>query len=176
MHLEQLVLHIDIILKLIGLSIICAVTYNLTTTFGKEGAGQVAFYVCYLSSSYIVIDSFYTVMEWSREAIDKMTSFMQVMTPLIAGFAAKEVVVTSFMVLFSAEGVGGLALVLNNIGFGTLNAYVLMIFCLLYPPCIAALAVIKRESGWRRLAFAAAFQIGVAWVAAFVVYRVGLLF
>jgi ferrous iron transport protein B len=107
----------------------------------------------------------------------------QVGAALIAGLSAKEVVAASFAVLFgisnisSPEGVTELSLMLNNIGFGALNAYVLMIFCLLYPPCIAALATIKREAGsWKRLAFTAFFQIGVAWIVSFIVYRIGLLF
>ena len=100
----------------------------------------------------------------------------QVGAALLAGLAAKEIVAASFMVLFAADSAGGLAAALSDIGFGALNAYALMVFCVLYPPCVAALAVIKRESGsWRWLAFVAGFQVGVAWLAAVLIYRVGLL-
>ena len=101
---------------------------------------------------------------------------------LIAGLSAKEVVVASFAVLFgisnlsSAEGMNQLMPMLNNIGFGAVNAYALMTFCLLYPPCIAALATIKRESqSWGRLGLVIAFQVGAAWLITFAVYRIGLL-
>ena len=61
-------------------------------------------------------------------------------------------------------------------GFGQLNAFCLMIFCLLYVPCAAALATIRKESGSTRwMLFSALFQLVVAWAVTFVVYRVGLL-
>ena len=107
----------------------------------------------------------------------------QVGVALIAGLSAKEVVAASFAVLFgisnisSPEGMGRLVPMLNYIGFGALNAYVLMVFCLLYPPCIAALAAIKRETqSWKRLGITVVFQIGAAWIISFIVYRTGLIF
>ena len=109
--------------------------------------------------------------------------FWQAGVALIAGFAAKEIVAASFAILFGIAGVtsaGGMNLLsaeLNNIGFGALNAYCLMLFSLLYPPCVAALTVIKRESGsWKRLLLIMAFQIGVAWLVSFAVYQIGSLF
>ncbi|MCL2774037.1 MAG: ferrous iron transport protein B [Oscillospiraceae bacterium] len=107
----------------------------------------------------------------------------QVGVALIAGISAKEVIAASFAVLFgisnilSHEGMSTLAPVLSNMGFGALNAYVLMTFALLYPPCIAALATIKRESGsWRQLGLIVVLQICVAWGVSFIVYRIGGLF
>ena len=68
------------------------------------------------------------------------------------------------------------AQVLSGIGFGPLNAFCLMVFCLLYVPCAAALAAIHKESGsWRWTGFVALFQVAVAWIITFAVYRVGLL-
>ena len=108
--------------------------------------------------------------------------FWQVVVALIAGISAKEVVVSSCAVLFgigninSAAGMAALDSTLSAIGFGPLNAYVLMTFSLLYVPCAATLAVIRRETGsWKRTLLAAGFQIGVAWVVSFIVYRIGLL-
>lgn len=66
--------------------------------------------------------------------------------------------------------------ILGAAGFGQLNAFCLMIFCLLYVPCAAALATIRKESGSTRwMLFSALFQLVVAWAVTFVVYRVGLL-
>lgn len=99
---------------------------------------------------------------------------------LISGLSAKEVVVSSFSVLFgisninSMTGMGQLSSMLANVGFGTLNAYALMIFCLLYSPCIAAVATIKRETGsvrWTLLMVL--FQLAVAWCAAVAVFQIG---
>lgn len=108
--------------------------------------------------------------------------FWQIVVALIAGISAKEVVVSSTAVLFgvssitSAEGMSSLMTALSSIGFGALNAYCLMVFCLLYVPCAATLATIKKETGsWARVGLTAFFQIAVAWVVTFVVYHIGLL-
>ena len=108
--------------------------------------------------------------------------FWQIVVALIAGISAKEVVVSSTAVLFgvqsitSAEGMSSLMAALSGIGFGALNAYCLMTFSLLYVPCAATLATIKKETGsWGHVAVAAGFQIAVAWVVTCLVYHIGLL-
>ena len=59
-------------------------------------------------------------------------------------------------------------------GFGGVNAYALMIFCLLYSPCIAAVATIKRETGsWRWTIGMVLFQLAVAWAGAMLVFQLG---
>ena len=104
----------------------------------------------------------------------------QVAVALISGLSAKEVVVSSFSVLYgitninSPAGMGELSSQLAAVGFGPLNAYALMVFCLLYTPCMAAIATIKKETGsWRWTLGLALFQIGVAWAAAVIVFQAG---
>lgn len=106
--------------------------------------------------------------------------FWQIAVALIAGVSAKEVVVSSCAVLFcivnasSPDGMSAFASALNGIGFGPLNAFCLMVFCLLYIPCAAALATIRKESGsWAWMGFTAIFQLLVAWIVTFVVYQIG---
>ena len=108
--------------------------------------------------------------------------FWQVVVALIAGISAKEVVVSSCAVLFgisnvtTAAGMSSLMATLGGMGFGALNAYCLMTFSLLYVPCAATLATIKKEPGsWGWTGFVALFQIAVAWLVTFLVYHVGLL-
>ena len=108
--------------------------------------------------------------------------FWQIVVALIAGISAKEVVVSSCAVLFgivnasSDAGMQAFSSALSGIGFGTLNAFCLMVFCLLYIPCAAALATIRKESNsWAWMGFAAVFQLAVAWIVTFIVYRIGLL-
>ena len=108
--------------------------------------------------------------------------FWQIAVALIAGISAKEVAVSSCAVLFgivnasSPEGMTAFYTALENIGFGPLNAFCLMVFCLLYIPCAASLATIRKESGsWAWMGFTAAFQLAVAWLVTFIVYRIGLL-
>ena len=108
--------------------------------------------------------------------------FWQIAVALIAGISAKEVVVSSCAVLFgivnasSEAGMAAFAAALEGIGFGPFNALCLMIFCLLYIPCAAALATIQKESGsWGWTVFTAAFQLAVAWLVTFAVYQTGML-
>lgn len=105
--------------------------------------------------------------------------YWQIAVALIAGISAKEVVVSSCAVLFgianvnSAAGMGALHQALGAAGFGMVNAYCLMIFCLLYIPCFATLATIRKESGSTKFMFlAAGFQLVMAWLASFVVFQV----
>ena len=98
-------------------------------------------------------------------------------TPSIS---AKEVVVSSCAVLFgianASADTAGFAAALEAIGFGPLNAVCLMVFCLLYIPCAATLATIRKESkSWLWTGFTALFQLVVAWVITLIVYQVGLL-
>lgn len=107
----------------------------------------------------------------------------QVTLALISGLAAKEVVVSSFSVLFgianvnSAEGMAGLSQILAGYGFGALNAYSLMIFCLLYVPCVATLAMIHRElKSWKWTGVSVVLQLGTAWLVSTLVFQIGSLF
>ncbi len=106
--------------------------------------------------------------------------YWQIAVALIAGISAKEVVVSSCAVLFavpninSAVGMTALAEILNGMGFYALNAYCLMIFCLLYVPCAATIATIKKESeSWKWTGISVLFQIMVAWIVTFLVYQIG---
>lgn len=106
--------------------------------------------------------------------------YWQIVVALIAGISAKEVVVSSCAVLFgvgninSSVGMSAMLTSLNNLGFTQLNAFCLMLFCLLYIPCTASIITIKKESNsWKWTAFSAAFQLIVAWFVTFVVYQIG---
>lgn len=98
---------------------------------------------------------------------------------LLSGVAAKEVVVSSFSVLYeignvsSDAGMRQMVGLLGAQGFGALNAYALMVFCLLYTPCVATIATIRRETSWKWAAFSAGFQLLLAWAAATFVYQAG---
>ena len=105
--------------------------------------------------------------------------FWQIAVALLAGISAKEVVVSSTAVLFGIANVnsfGGMQQLhqeLLGIGFGPLNAWCMMLFCLLYVPCLASLATIRREGGVRTMVTGAAFQLGVAWLLTFVTWQIG---
>lgn len=103
----------------------------------------------------------------------------QVALSLISGVTAKEVVVSSFCVLFhinnvnSQAGMATLQLSLAQQGFTQVNAYAMMLFCLLYTPCIASLATIKREiKSAKWTAFVIVFQLVVAWSVTTLFYQI----
>ena len=108
----------------------------------------------------------------------------QIVVALISGIAAKEVVVSSMSVLYAVNnissdaGMAELSALLSSSGFTAVNAYSMMIFCLLYIPCIAAMATIRRETGSVKWTLgAAAMQLGAAWACSTVFFQLaGLIF
>ncbi|CAK7024898.1 MAG: Fe(2+) transporter FeoB [Peptostreptococcus russellii] len=104
--------------------------------------------------------------------------FWQIVVALIAGLSAKEVVVSSFIVLFGVQGTESIGQMtrlnsqLQQMGFGPLNAFCMMLFCLLYVPCAAAMATIRKETGSTSYMFkVAGFQLFMAWAITFIVYQ-----
>lgn len=84
----------------------------------------------------------------------------QIVTALVSGFMAKESVVATLEVL------GAMDL------FTTLTAISMLVFCLLYTPCVAAMAAIRRELGTKWMVLVILFQCSVAWLCAFFVYLI----
>lgn len=91
----------------------------------------------------------------------------RICTSLISGFMAKESVVSVLEVLFDSEG--GVAAAMS-----TLAAASLLVFSLLYTPCVAAIASIKRELGRKWAVSVVLWQCGIAWAAALMVRLIGL--
>jgi ferrous iron transport protein B len=109
---------------------------------------------------------------------------------LLAGVAAKEVVVSTMGVLYQAEGdpdeiSGALVSKLRNASytkgkhagepiFNTVNAFAYLMFILLYFPCVAVVAAVKKESGnWKWAAFMVIYTTSIAWLVAFLVNQIG---
>lgn len=86
----------------------------------------------------------------------------KMVTSLISGFLAKESVVSMLTVLYG--GVDGLRANLTSV-----TAFVFLVYCLLYTPCVAAVAAVKQEAGWKAAAKTVVFQCVVAWIVALVV-------
>ena len=83
----------------------------------------------------------------------------RIVTSLVSGFLAKEVVVSTLSALFSGVAI-------TNV-FTPATAYSLLVFSLLYTPCVAAMATVRRELGTRWMLQIIFFQCFVAWVVAF---------
>jgi ferrous iron transport protein B len=84
----------------------------------------------------------------------------QVVTALISGFMAKESVVATLEVLNAMPL------------FTTVTSISMLVFCLLYTPCVAAMAAVRRELGGKWMLFIIAFQCVVAWLVAWVAYLI----
>ena len=109
----------------------------------------------------------------------------RVSVSLLTGAAAKEVVVSTLGVLYVgddneqalSERLRTPSPLTGEAPFSTASALAFMVFVLLYCPCVATLAAIVRETGsWRYAAFSLCYNTALAWVLAFAVYHIALLF
>ena len=89
----------------------------------------------------------------------------RISTALITGFMAKESVVSTLSVLLGS-GVK-ITSILTQLGAASL-----LVFCLLYTPCVAAIASIKRELGRKWACFVVVFQCVIAWIMAFITHGI----
>ncbi|MGN0700968.1 MAG: ferrous iron transport protein B [Oscillospiraceae bacterium] len=96
-------------------------------------------------------------------------------TALITGITAKESVVSTLTVLTASATDTALYAALARI-FTPLSAFSFLTFTLLYMPCVAAFAAMKRELGLRRAVFSVCYETLFAYVAALAVYQIGSLF
>ena len=89
----------------------------------------------------------------------------RISTAFISGFMAKESVISTLNILMSEN-------TLQQV-FSPLTAFVFLVFCLLYTPCVAAIAAVKRELGKRYAVGVVFLQCIIAWIVSFFVYQVG---
>ena len=89
----------------------------------------------------------------------------RICTSLISGFMAKESVVSTMEILFAGNVEGALT---------SLSATVMLVFSLLYTPCVAAIAAVKREMGGKWAAGVIVWQCVIAWIVAFVIRLIGI--
>ena len=109
----------------------------------------------------------------------------KVSVSLIAGAAAKEIVVSTLGVLYVGGGDDDELLakrlqtpskITGETPFTPLKAMVFMIFVLLYFPCVASVTAIVKETGsWKYGAFSVLYNTGLAWLISFIVYRIGMM-
>ena len=96
--------------------------------------------------------------------------FWQIAVALITGFMAKEAVISTLGVLYASAAVP-LSAVLTSL-ISPASAFALMVFVLLYTPCVATLTAMRRESGSAKYTlFMMLYQLGVAWLVSFIIYH-----
>jgi len=136
------------------------------------------------------IDAGLGALKLEKSAAGKLGHFLEpVFKPLgfdwrlaiasIAGIAGKEVVVSTLGTIFSISdsdrNSGEFMGAIKNT-YSPLIGYNFMIFSLLYFPCIASLAVFRREAGTKEMLFQALFTLGLAWVVSLIIYQASRLF
>lgn len=125
--------------------------------------------------------SLYFIVDTNASILAKLAGFIspifipigladwRIVTSLISGLLMKESVVASMGVLFNS--VSEITAI-----FTSVMAISFLVFCLLYTPCVASIASIRRELGWRYALLIAVLQCLIAWLASFVVYNICLIF
>ncbi|MGL4623660.1 MAG: ferrous iron transport protein B [Culicoidibacterales bacterium] len=93
----------------------------------------------------------------------------QSVVAIVSGFMAKESVVSTLGVLFAGED--NLATVLPTY-FTTASAYAFLVFTLLYTPCMAVIATVKKEFGSKMMWIVAIYPVIVAWIVSFAIYQI----
>jgi len=97
----------------------------------------------------------------------------------LAGIAGKEMVVSTLGTLFSITQSDKTPMNFKDSiakQYNPLTGYNFMLFSLLYFPCIASLAVFKREAGTKEMIFQIVFTLSLAWIVSFIVFQIGRLF
>ena len=97
----------------------------------------------------------------------------QIVTALIFGFIAKEAVVQTLSIIYAVGGTATLAVALTA-SISPLSAFAMMVFVLLYVPCLATIGAIRKETGsWKWTAFSIIYQLILAYIVALGVIFIG---
>ncbi|WP_416197910.1 MAG: stage III sporulation protein AE [Sporanaerobacter sp.] len=75
--------NLSLLIQILAITIMCAVLTNLQTSFEKDSVGELAYYICYILITTIVIKSFATIMVLGQSTVDKMVNFMEIILPIL---------------------------------------------------------------------------------------------
>ena len=176
------------------LSLVKAVLFLESDRFSNQemGDGLLNAAACYINYTHDIINVGVqeqqaalrgTIAGWLGQRLETITRPLgfdyRTNIALVGGFAAKEVVVSTLGTAYSLGDVdpdeaGSLSERLkNNPDWNPLLAFTLIIFTMLYVPCIVTVIMIKRESSWKWAGFSIAFNLVVAYFVALVISQVG---
>jgi len=101
----------------------------------------------------------------------------QAAVTLVFGILAKEVVVGTFGTLFAVEGEALGEIIATQLSWTPLIAYAFMAMCLIYVPCMATIAIVKRETNsWKWTGFLIGYTLVLGWLVATLIYQIGRVF
>ena len=116
-----------------------------------------------LEHSYLAM-----IGKWTEPLVQPLGFDWKTSVCLLTGLPAKEAIISTMGILYGGDA--------TTSAFTPLTAYTFMLFVLLYFPCIATVATLKREAGRRWAWFTIIHSLLLAWVVAFGVYQIGMLF
>lgn len=75
--------NISLVVKIVGIAILCSVLKNIQSSFGESGTSEIAFYVCYILVVLLIVTSFSNVIDLCRDTISNISNLMKLLVPLI---------------------------------------------------------------------------------------------
>jgi len=91
--------NISLILKIVGIAILCSILKSIQLNFGDNGVGEIAFYMCYLMVVTLIVTSFTSVVYLCTDTIKQLSNFMNMVIPLIFALMAVTGSITSISFL-----------------------------------------------------------------------------
>lgn len=81
--LKEVLENINLLIEILAITIICAVLTNLQSSFENDTVGELAYYICYILLTTIIIKSFTIIMFLGKNTVDNMVNFMQIILPIL---------------------------------------------------------------------------------------------
>ena len=81
--LNEFKTNISLVVKIVGIAILCSILKNIQSSFGESGTSEIAFYVCYILVVLLIVTSFTNVIDLCRDTISNISALMKLLVPLI---------------------------------------------------------------------------------------------
>ncbi len=109
--------NLSLILKVIGIAILCSILKSIQTNFSKSGISEIAFYVCYLLIVTLAITSFTNIVTLCTETVGKLSDFMNMAIPLLFAFitVTGKLATLSFLQPFLLGMIGFISFLMNQL-------------------------------------------------------------
>lgn len=120
LFLKEVFENLTLLIQILAITLICAILTNLQASFEKDTVGQLAYYICYILLTTIVIKSFSTIMVMGKVTVDNMVRFMQLLLPIL------------LTLLIAVGGVTANA-IFHPIVLGTVNIVGILIKDIIFP-------------------------------------------
>lgn len=97
--LKELKNNISLVIKIIGIAILCSILKNIQSNFGESGTSEIAFYACYILVVILIITTFSNTIDLCKDTIEQISSLMKMLVPLIISLIVATGNVTTVAIL-----------------------------------------------------------------------------